>query len=82
MTIVNESSLLTERFRGMGVASALVNRATTDPDRIFIRHGSDVLTVGQVDSRSDALAAALAGLGIESGDRVAVVLPAWPEFVV
>ena len=73
---------LTERFRGMGVASALVNRATTDPDRAFVRHGSRVLSVGQVDSRSDALAAALAGLGIESGDRIALVLPAWPEFVI
>ncbi|MFW6199807.1 MAG: class I adenylate-forming enzyme family protein [Gemmatimonadota bacterium] len=82
MNIVNQTPVLTERFRGMGVASALVNRATTDPDRAFIRYGPDLLTVGQVDSRSEALAAALAGLGIESGDRVAIVLPAWPEFVV
>ena len=73
---------LTERFRGMTVASALANRATTDPDVPFLRHRDDVLSLGQVESRSEALAAALAGLGIEAGDRVALVLPAWPEFVV
>ncbi len=73
---------LTERFQGMTVASALTNRSTTDPDRAVMSHGERVLTLGQLESRSEALAASLSGLGIEAGDRVAVVLPAWPEFVI
>ena len=35
-----------------------------------------------MDSKAEALAAALHNLGIEAGDRVALVLPACPEFVI
>ncbi len=73
---------LSERFRGFTVASALATRATSDPERDFLLHGDQVLTYGQVESESEALAAALSHLGVESGDRVALVLPACPEFVV
>ena len=73
---------LTERFRGFTVASALTTRATSDPQRDFLLHGDAVLTYGQVESQSEALAAALAHLGVEAGDRVALVLPACPEFVI
>ncbi len=73
---------LSERFRGFTVASALTTRATSDPERDFLLHGDEVLTYGQVESQSEALAAALAHLGVESGDRIALVLPACAEFVV
>ncbi len=73
---------LTERFHGFTVASALAARATADPERTFLLFRDEVLTFGQVDSRAEALAAALHNLGIEAGDRVALVLPACPEFVV
>ncbi len=73
---------LTERFRGFTVASALTTRATSDPQRDFLLHGDAVLTYGQVESQSEALAAALAHLGVEAGDRIALVLPACPEFVI
>jgi len=72
---------LIERFRGFNVASALGTRATSDPGRDFLRAPGGSVSYGEVDSDSDALAAALAQLGVEAGDRVALVLPACPEFV-
>jgi len=44
--------------------------------------GSRRLTYDRVGADSDALAAALKGLGIEPGDRLAVDLPNWPEWIV
>jgi len=73
---------LTERYAGFNVGSVLAHRATSDPERVLLHAGEDRLSVGEVESRANALAAALAQLGIEAGDRVALVLPAWPEFVV
>jgi len=73
---------LTERYSGFTVASALAHRATTDPERDFLIFRDDALTYGQIESKAEALAAALNHLGIERGDRVALLLPAWPEFVV
>ncbi len=60
---------------------ALTNRATTDPERPYIIFDDRALTFGQVEMRADALAASFAQQGIGAGDRVALVLPAWPEFV-
>jgi fatty-acyl-CoA synthase len=73
---------LTERYQSLTVASALAHHATADPQRDFLVFRDEVFTCGQIESQAEALAAALHGLGIESGDRVALLLPAWPEFVV
>ncbi len=73
---------LSERVKGMTIAAALANRATGDPGRPCLLDQDDPVTFGQVESRSDALAASLSGLGIEAGDRVALILPPCPEFVV
>lgn len=64
------------------IASALSARATSDPEGVFLVLDDDVVTFGQVESRAEALAASLHSLGIEAGDRVAVVMPPWSEFVV
>ena len=69
-------------FQGFTVASLLAHRATGDPSRDFLRYGDDLFTLGQVESRAEALAASLHGLGVEGGDRVALILPPWPEFVI
>ena len=58
---------LIERFRGFNVASALATRATSDPGRDFLRTRGGTVSYGQVDSQSDALAAALSHLGVEAG---------------
>ncbi len=73
---------LTGRAQGLSVASLLVTRSTADPEGSFLLFRDQVLTFGEVDGRAEALAAALHNLGIEAGDRLALVLPACPEFVV
>jgi len=73
---------LIERTSGMTVAAALRTRATSDPTASFLLHGDEPLTFAQIDHEADALAAAWAGLGFEAGDRVALLLPPCPEFVV
>jgi acyl-CoA synthetase (AMP-forming)/AMP-acid ligase II len=73
---------LNDRVNGMSIAAALANRATQDPEGAFLLHEGQVVTFGQVESRADALAASFHNLGIEAGDRVALILPPCPEFVV
>jgi fatty-acyl-CoA synthase len=73
---------LTERYQSLTVASALAQHATADPQRSFLIFRDEVVTCGQIESRAESLAAALHGLGIEAGDRIALLLPAWPEFVI
>ncbi len=64
------------------VSQLLSHRAATDPERPFLLWKDRRLTFREVESDAEALAAALANLGIEAGDRVAVILPTCPEFVV
>lgn len=71
-----------ERHRGLTVASCLANRATTDPEATFLIAGEQAVSFGLVDARAEALAAALHNLGVEGGDRIAIVLPNRPEFIV
>ncbi|MEK6611131.1 MAG: AMP-binding protein, partial [Gemmatimonadota bacterium] len=64
------------------LADAFEAAALRGPDRSFIVSGIRRLSYAQVDQEARALAAALADLGIEPGDRIAVILPNWPEWVV
>jgi fatty-acyl-CoA synthase len=73
---------LAERFRGLPVDSCLRIRAEDDPRHPYLVLGNRRCTYGQVDAQADALAAALHELGVEPGDRIALTLPNWPEFVV
>jgi fatty-acyl-CoA synthase len=73
---------LRDRFRGLSVADSISVRAEDSPERPFLVFGDRRLTYGAVDRDASALAAALSQLGVEPGDRVALVLPSWPEFVV
>jgi fatty-acyl-CoA synthase len=73
---------LRDRFRNLSIAESLALRAAEDPRRTFVVHGNQRLTYEEVDTRSAALAAALHELGIEAGDRIALNLPNWPEYIV
>jgi fatty-acyl-CoA synthase len=73
---------LIERTSGSNLASVLAHRATTDSGRTYLRFEDRIFTVGQVESDSESLAAALANLGVQRGDRIALILPPRPEFVV
>lgn len=64
------------------ISSVLALRATRDPGAPFLLAHDSTFSFADVDDRSEALAASLANLGIESGDRIAIVLPSWPEFAV
>ena len=73
---------LIERVTGRSIADVLEKRASEHADRPFLIFGDRRLTYGQVDRQASALAAALHELGIERGDRIAIDLPNWPEFIV
>ena len=55
--------------------------AREHPERTLVVAGGSRQSYGQVDARSSALAAALSELGIEAGDRVAIILPNRPEWI-
>lgn len=73
---------LRERFLGLPVAESLAARASGGPDEPFLLCGDRRLTYGEVHARAGSLAAALHGLGIGAGDRIAINLPTGPEFVI
>ena len=73
---------LAERVPGRSVAQVLEENARDYPERVFLIFGDRRLTYRQVNSRASALAAALHELGVEKGDRIALDLPNWPEFVI
>lgn len=71
-----------ERGPSDTISSALVRAAAADPRATFLHFGDSSLTYGEAAAQAQAMAAALSNLGIEAGDRVALALPAWPEFAV
>jgi fatty-acyl-CoA synthase len=73
---------LHERIAGQSVGQVLEARAAETPDRVFLLYGDRRFTYRQIDARATALAAALHELGVEKGDRIALALPNWPEFVI
>ena len=64
------------------LAVLFARAAREHPDREFLVFGSRRLTYAQVERDAVALGEALAGLGVQPGDRLAVDLPNWPEWVV
>ncbi len=73
---------LLERSHGVTIASALAHRATDQAQGEFLVYRGRSVTFGEVDAQAEALAAAFHELGIAAGDRVALLLPPCPEFVV
>lgn len=64
------------------LAELFVQRVAEAPDRECLVFGRRRLTYQQVAAEATALAAAWQQLGIAAGDRVAVDLPNWPEWVI
>ena len=65
----------------MHLADAFDAAAQRSPDRPFLVAGERRATYAQVGREVGAFAAALADLGVEAGDRIAINLPNWPEWV-
>jgi acyl-CoA synthetase (AMP-forming)/AMP-acid ligase II len=59
----------------------LDRRAAEAPDHPLVIEDTKTFTAAQTRAASYRLAAGLRDLGIAAGDRVAVQLPAWPEYV-
>src|SRR5574340_1601089 len=64
------------------LAGTFAARAREYAERPLLVANGRSWTYRQVDAKSSALAAALAELGIEAGDRIGIVMPNWPEWVV
>ncbi|MFE7931846.1 long-chain fatty acid--CoA ligase [Streptomyces sp. NPDC057456] len=64
------------------LAQFLVETAQRQPGRPALRLGEQVTTYAELDERSARAAALLRAEGVRPGDRVALMLPNVPEFVV
>lgn len=64
------------------VSSAFHAQREARPDDVFLRFRGRSWTWAEVASQSHALACSFQDLGIEKGDRVAITMPNWPEFVI
>ena len=51
-------------------------------DRLFIIHDKSRLTYNEFDAAVNALAIHFQGLGIQKGDKIAIMLPNCPEFII
>ncbi len=65
----------------MNLADELAASAGLRPDAVAVRSGTTAVAYGELDAGVDAAAAALAGLGVAPGDRVAVMLGNTDTFV-
>lgn len=61
--------------------SALLDRAAPSDQAFGVPDGGQALSYGQVADRIEALAAHLAGAGVQRGDRVALAMPNCPDLV-
>jgi fatty-acyl-CoA synthase len=71
-----------DSFHRTNIGDLISTQAARIPDRPFLHLDEERLTYGDVDRKSTALAGALRGLSLDPGDRLAVVLPNSPAFVV
>ena len=60
----------------------LADAVAQRPDAPALLFKGRTVSHGELDRRSDAFAAALAGLGVARGDRVALLLPNCPQFLI
>ena len=64
------------------IRELLDRRVAEDPDFVYCRFGDDALTLGALNERVNRFANGLLTLGLARGDRVAVMLPNHPDYVV
>ncbi|WP_028645532.1 AMP-binding protein [Nocardioides sp. URHA0020] len=64
------------------LADAIFEHAAHDPGRPAVRSGDQVVTYGELRDRVAAYAREVGAAGIRPGDRVVLIAPTGPEFVV
>lgn len=67
--------------RGSGILQTFDQVSRSHPDRLALVAGGKALTYGEAGLTVAGLAGGLAHLGVAKGDRVAIMLPNVPEFV-
>lgn len=67
---------------GMSVAQLLEKAYRSSPDKEVIYDGVRRLSFHHLETESNKIASGLSQIGVKQGDRVAVCLPAWYEFIV
>lgn len=69
-------------YPDVGLTRLLVDAARDFPTTAAVAAGRSLLTYRELLDRVDRLAGALAGLGVGRGDRVGLVLPTCPQYLV
>jgi long-chain acyl-CoA synthetase len=69
-------------YPGRPLGDILTLTAVHRPDKVATHFLGAELTYRDLKLRSDALAASLAGMGIAKGDRVAIMLPNCPQYII
>lgn len=69
-------------IKKLTIGEVLENNARKSPDKQAVVFGELSLTYRELSKAAHDLGASLHGLGIRKGDRIAVSLPNWPEFVI
>ena len=69
-------------YPGRPLGDILALTAVHRPEKVATHFLGAELTYLDLKQRSDALAASLAGLGIGKGDRVAIMLPNCPQYII
>lgn len=64
------------------IGEILSRNAQMVPDKEAVVFGQQSYTYRELNEAVDALAASIYGLGIRKGDRIALDLPNWPEFII
>ncbi|MCL6478635.1 MAG: acyl--CoA ligase [Peptococcaceae bacterium] len=67
---------------GMTAGDYLDRAVMSVPDQAAIIFNNNKITYRQLDNLVNQLAGSLLHLGIRHGDRVALLLPNWPEFII
>ena len=70
-----------EQFHHTCLDRLLAEQAAAKPDRPFLTHGAERWTYAQTEAAAGSVAGAMRQLGLEPGDRLAVLLPNVPDFV-
>jgi long-chain acyl-CoA synthetase len=69
-------------YPAVPLSAVLKKTAEEHPEKTAIAYFEEEITYVELNSLSDQFALALAKLGIEKGDRVAILLPNIPQFVI
>lgn len=80
--MIDDTSTALKEASALTLGTILRLQADRRPDAPFLIYGDRTWSFRRLETESTSLAASLAGLGVEPGDRIAIDLPNWPEFVV